>query len=67
MGHFIKDDFNMLSRTLNVHADVFETVVRMIETQRRCSKTGFWSSRQQADLLILVCPRPTSPTVIRTR
>lgn len=54
LGHSLKDDFNMLSRTLGVHPGVFEIVVKSIDTQQLCRETGAWSSRNQAGLARLV-------------
>ena len=54
MGHSLKDDFNMLSRTLGVRPAVFETVVKTIDTQHLCRETGYWPSRSQAGLSTLV-------------
>jgi hypothetical protein len=54
MGHALKNDFAMLSSTLEVDAAVFDTVVKTIDTQHLCHETGWWNSRQQAGLRTLV-------------
>jgi len=54
MGHALRGDLAMLSRTLGVHAAVFDTVVSTIDTQQLCRETGSWSGRNQAGLHKLV-------------
>jgi hypothetical protein len=54
LGHSLKDDFQILSRTLGVHAATFDTVVKTIDTQHLCKETGFYTSRNQAGLSTLV-------------
>jgi hypothetical protein len=41
MGHALCSDFSMLSRTLNINAAVFDTVVKIINTQHLCREVGF--------------------------
>jgi hypothetical protein len=54
LGHSLKDDFLMLSRTLGVNPAVFDTVVKTIDTQHLCRETGFVNSRNQVGLSTLV-------------
>jgi hypothetical protein len=54
LGHSLKDDFVMLSRTLGVNPAVFDTIVKTIDTQHLCRETGFLSSRNPSSLSTLV-------------
>jgi hypothetical protein len=54
VGHSLKDDFLMLSRTLSVNLAVFDTVVKIIDTQHLCRETGSVVSRNLTSLSTLV-------------
>ncbi|KAH5308565.1 hypothetical protein HBI55_060650 [Parastagonospora nodorum] len=54
MGHALSGDLAMLSRTLGVHAAVFDTVVSIIDTQQLCRETCSWTYHNLANLQKLV-------------
>jgi hypothetical protein len=54
LGHSLKNDFLMLSRTLGVNPALFDTVVKTIDTQHLCRETGLVSSRNPSSLSTLV-------------
>jgi hypothetical protein len=50
MGQALSGDLAILSRTLGVHAAVFDTAISIIDTQQLCRKTGSWTDRNLARL-----------------